>query len=56
LQGEKKTEQLNRVDERIARLQKERACVQRTSDHDALQACRKKFEKGSRQEKHNMKK
>lgn len=39
----KKTEQLKRVDERIAHLQEERACIQAAATRDALKACHDKF-------------
>jgi hypothetical protein len=40
---QKKAEVLKHIDQRIARNQEERACVQAAANHDALKACREKF-------------
>jgi hypothetical protein len=40
---QRKSEILMRIDERIARNQEERACVQAAMNHNDLKACRDKF-------------
>ncbi len=39
----KKAEILNRIDERLARIQQMKSCVQSASSRDDLRACREKF-------------
>lgn len=40
---QKKAEVLSHIDERIARLQHERECVNGTKNHEDLKACKEKF-------------
>jgi hypothetical protein len=40
---QRKAEILKRIDERIARNQEERACVQAAQNHNDIKACRDKF-------------
>lgn len=39
----RKAEVLKHIDQRIARNQEEKTCVQAAANHDALKACREKF-------------
>ncbi len=41
---QRKAEVLKRIDERLARLQQMKACIQRARTHDDARACREKFE------------
>jgi hypothetical protein len=40
---QRKSEILKRIDDRIARNQEEKGCVQAAKNHDDLKACREKF-------------
>jgi hypothetical protein len=40
---QRKADILKRIDERIARNQEEKACVEAAKNHDDLKACREKF-------------
>jgi hypothetical protein len=40
---QRKAEIINRIDQRIARIQEEKACVQAAQNHDDIRACREKF-------------
>lgn len=40
---QRKSDTLKRIDERIARNQEEKACIQASKNHDDLKACRDKF-------------
>jgi hypothetical protein len=46
---QRKAEILNRIDQRIARDQQEKACIQTANNHEALKACRDKFGPPNRQ-------
>lgn len=50
---QRKADHLKRVDERIAHLQEERACIQAAANHDALKACHDKFRSEIRQDRMN---
>ena len=50
-----KTDILNRIDQRIARNQEEKACVQAAKNHADIKACRDKFKEEVQEQHHHMK-
>jgi hypothetical protein len=50
-----KADILKRIDQRIARNQEERACVQAAKNHDDIKSCREKFKAEVQEQRQNMK-
>ena len=51
---QRKTEIINRIDQRITRNQEEKTCVQSAKSHDDLKACRDKFKTEVQKQRHNI--
>ena len=49
-----KAEIINRIDQRIARNQEEKSCVQSAKSHEDLKACREKVKAEVKEQRHNM--
>ena len=49
--GQKRAEMLEKLNEKIARVQQEMACVQAASSHGELKACREKFRPEQKEER-----
>lgn len=51
-----KADIISHIDQRIARNQEEKACVQAAKNHDDVKACRDKFKTEVKEQRQNMKK